>query len=126
MNLTWNRRTDPFMSRFSSLDPKVGLLGSAIDDERIYVRVFNGAGAGQHFEPNSSTLFIANDTVAHGALATALVMFAEFQHAPQSGEVQGEGAAQEEFVRLREAIRGIDRNAITPYIEGLHHGNGGF
>ena len=114
------------LRRFSSLDQKLGLLGSALDDERVYVKVFNGAGAGQHFEPNSSTLFIANNTVAHGALTTALVMFAEFQHDPQSGEVQDEAAAQAEFARLRDAIRAVDPNAITPYINGLQHGNGGF
>lgn len=111
---------------YSPLDIKLGYLRSALDDESVYVKVFTGAGAGQHFEPNSSTLFIANNTVAHGALTTALVMFAEFQHDPQSGDVQNEFAAQAEFARLRDAIRALDPNAITPYINGLQHGNGGF
>jgi RHS repeat-associated protein len=114
------------LRRYSAVDAKFGLLNSALDDERVYVRVFNGAAAGQHFELNSSTLFIANTTITHGALATALVMFAEFQHDPQSGEVQDEPTAQVEFVRVRDAIRAIDPNAITPYINALQHGNGGF
>lgn len=114
------------LQKYGSVDSKFSLLNSALDDGRIYVKVFDGPGAGQHLELNSSTLFIANNTVAHGALTTALVMFAEFQHDPQSGEIQDERAAQVEFVRVRDAIRAIDPNAITPYINGLQHGNGGF
>jgi RHS repeat-associated protein len=114
------------LRRFSSVDPKLGLLNSALDTGSIYVKVFDGPGAGQHLELNSSTLFIANNTVAQGPLTTALVMFAEFQHDPQSGDAQGEAAAQVEFARVRDAIRAIDPNAITPYINGLQHGNGGF
>lgn len=114
------------LHKYGSVDMKFGLLNSALDDGRIYVKVFAGSGAGQHFELNSSTLFIANSTVAHGALPTALVMFAEFQHDPQSGEIQDEPTAQREFARVRDAIRAIDPNVVTPYIDGLQHGNGGF
>lgn len=111
---------------FGSVDSKFGLLNSALDTGSIYVKVFDGPGAGQHLELNSSTLFVANNTVAQGPLTTALVMFAEFQHDPQSDDVQSEAAAQVEFSRVRDAIRAIDPNVITPYINGLQHGNGGF
>jgi RHS repeat-associated protein len=114
------------LQRFGSVDSKFGLLNSAFDNGSIYVKVFDGPGAGQHLELNSSTLFIANNTVAHGPLATALVMFAEFQHDPQSGDVQDEAAAQVELAHVRDAIRAIDTNVITPYINGLEHGKGGF
>jgi len=68
--------------------------------------------------------FVADNIVNQGPLALALVMFAEFQHDAQSGATMNEDAAQIEFAQVRDAIRRINPNAITPYIENLHHGYG--
>jgi len=51
-------------------------------------------------------------------------MFAEFQHDARSGASLSEDAAQREFAQVRDAIRKMNPNAITPYIEGLRHGYG--
>jgi len=108
----------------------VGACSSAVAvhvTSRRWLSFFrDGPGAAQHLELNASTLFIANNTVAHGPLATALVMFAEFQHDPQSGTVQDENPAQVEFAADRQAIYAINPQAQTPYIDGLQHGNGGY
>jgi len=132
MNDNVLKKAEDQLHKYSSVDKKIDLLLSVLDYQNdganasLYVKVFDGPGAGQHFEPNQSALFVANSTLTQGSLATALVMFAEFQHDIQSGEIQNEVDAQTEFSGIRESIRQIDPSAITPYIDGLKHGAGGF
>jgi len=114
------------LKKYAGVDPKINLLLGALDDGTLSASVFKGSGAGQHLAINNGTIFISQSTLDQGPLATALVMFGEFQHDTLSNEIQDEKKAQVEFSALREAIRKLDSNAITPYIDSLNHGSSGF
>jgi hypothetical protein len=66
------------------------------------------------------TLYISQEAIDNGPLATALVIFAEFQHSKHDGGGLNEQQAEAEFIAVRESIEGHRR---TPYINRLSHGN---
>ncbi len=71
----------------------------------------------------SGSLFVSQHTLdQNDALATAVVLFGEFQHDTLSGAALNEADAQAEWVLIREEIRRRNPGAITPYINGLAHG----
>jgi len=107
---------------YQDLNPKIGLLISAIEDERIHILVSEGTG-GAHNQAVKGTLFISKDVLNQkDDFAVGVVIFAEFQHDAASNAVLGEDEAQKEWVVLREAIRKRSPKAITPYIDSLIHG----
>lgn len=68
---------------------------------------------------NGRTLYVAEDVLGEGALATMFVMFGEFQHSPEGGGLS-ETAAQPELEAVRNQIPPAAR---TPFIDAIHHGD---
>ncbi len=72
--------------------------------------------------PNATgdKLYISSRAVEEGSLATALAIFAEYQHSADGGKMS-EYDAQKELALLKDTDRFIDPSRITPFIKGLRH-----
>lgn len=66
----------------------------------------------------TNTLFVSENAQNDGAVAMAIVAFAEFQHTADGGGLS-ESDAQDEFVRIRNLL---PQEVRTPYIDARRHG----
>jgi len=100
---------------------KLSNLKEALDVGLYHIRTFDyekSNRGGSHNKVVDRNIYISKKAIADGSLATALVIFAEFQHAEEGGNMD-EQNANIEFIYLRRRIPLEER---ANYIRNLTHG----